>query len=193
MPGRLGVADGANGRRDTPENERCNDPGAVDGDAGLTGDDQPEAPEERGYPGGVRRSQHPGMHHPGGHDEDGCRVRGCRRRRTGSSPVICCTVEGPNPAACSDSFQLDGQEVEGQCFARRGGGDDHHVAVQVELVEAEGLLVPQGIVAVDQGYGHVLDMVRQGWVALLMGDRVGTGRQRRRRDICLKCRPRGCV
>ncbi len=57
---------------------------------------------------------------------------------------------------------LDGQEVKDQCFARYGGCGDHHVAVQVELVDGEGLVVPQGIVRVDQGYGHVLDVVQQG-------------------------------
>ena len=58
VPGRLGGADGVHGR--------CTAPGDVARDVGLAGADQPEAPEGRGDPGGVSRSEHPGMHHAGG-------------------------------------------------------------------------------------------------------------------------------
>ena len=63
----------------------------------------------------------------------------------------------------------EGVEVEYQGFTRGGGGGDDHIPAEIELLDGEGLVVPDGVVGVYQGCRGVPDVLRNGEIALSLG------------------------
>ncbi len=63
----------------------------------------------------------------------------------------------------------EGVEVEYQGFTRGGGGGDDDIPAEVELVDGQGLVLPDGVVGLYQGCGGVPDVLWNGEIALSLG------------------------